>query len=373
MRINFQKVKHALLAIFLVASTFLQSGCAFKDMDKRIFVMAIGIDYSENEEKPYRIVLKLAVPSGEFKKTGGQYSYLTNESTSLAETLRILKTHVDKEMNLGHAKIIVIGESLLNKDLKEVMDFFLRRSDIQMISWVAVGKPSAESVLRMEPQSESAAIPALFNFFDENGAESAFIVTTYLFDFRRRMLEGGIDPILPVIETNEEQQKLMIKNAVVLANKKEPVTLTSNQTKDYNLLAKNTERLYLKVKRKKFIFSVAIDTTKIKYKILTPANKPPVLKLDVYMAGIIEESIKGLSPKEMDVYSKLASKVAKSHIQKLLNIFQENGVDPLGFGLKYKSARLHNKNINKEWEQLYPTLTFDISVNAAIKSTGTIE
>ncbi|MBS4210242.1 Ger(x)C family spore germination protein [Bacillus sp. FJAT-50079] len=361
------------VVIHLLVFTFLQTGCAFKDIDKRLFVMAIGIDYTENEQNPYQITLKLALPSGQIREAAkAKYTYLTKESDTLAGAIRIIKTHVDKEIDFGHTRVIVFGEEVLKRDLKDVMDFFLRRSDIQVISWVAVGKPTAEKVLRTEPPSEMAASNALFNFFAQNGVESSYIVTTYLFDFRRRVLENGIDLILPILQVNGKST-ISINKSLILKEENKVLELTSAQTKRYNVLANRGEEFDLEVKKKGLTFLMKVDKVKTNYKILTPANERPILKMNVKIFGIIEESNQPLSPEKLDEYSKIAGERAKKNLQELLLLFQENNVDPLGFGLRYKATRIHNTDTFAEWQRIYPNIKFDLSIEATIKSTGTIK
>ena len=38
-------------------------GCGFKDIDKRFFVVAMGIDWTGKEDKPYLVTLRLAIPA----------------------------------------------------------------------------------------------------------------------------------------------------------------------------------------------------------------------------------------------------------------------------------------------------------------------
>ncbi|MCM3112579.1 Ger(x)C family spore germination protein [Lederbergia lenta] len=368
-----RKGKAVFLVFILLLSFLLQTGCAFKDIDKRLFVMGIGVDYTENEKKPYRITLKIALPTGSLKEaSNAEYTYLVKDSNTLAGAIRIMRTHVDKELDFGHARVILFGEKMLGQDLKDVMDFFLRRSDIQLISWVAVGRPTAEKVLKTEPTSEMAASNALFNLFADNSVESAFIVTTFLFDFRRRVLEYGIDPILPILQTNEKD-KVSVNKSIVLISEKRSLELSSRQTKFYNLLANKLEELDLEVKKDDLTLLINIDNTKVKYKIITPDNQNPVLKMDIEMGGVIEESNKTLSSDKLELYNKYANEVSKKRIISLLTLFQEKEVDPLGFGLRYKASRLHTKDTYAEWQKIYPDLVFEINVKTTIKSTGTIK
>jgi len=375
MSIWIRKAKLVLFALILVGSSLLQTGCGFKDIDKRLFVLGIGVDQAKSKGNRYKVTLKLALPSGSLKEsTGEMYSYLTKESTKIADAIRQLKTQVDKEFDFGHLKTIVIGKELLKSDLSEITDIFLRRRDFQRISWVAIGEPTAEKVLKTEPKSEMPASVALFNFFAETGVESPYIVNTYLFDFRRKMMEHGIDPVLAIMKVDKKRTKMMVNHSVVLAKDKEPLELNPRQTKVFNILRNNLKKAELIIKKEDLEYIISIDSLKTNYKILTSASSGPVIKMNVDLVGIIEESDHYINSKRLTELGDYAGKEVEKWIQDLFLHFQEKKVDPLGFGLRYKATRLHKKNLFTEWEQeVYPNLKLDVTVNVGIKSTGVIE
>ncbi|RST74319.1 Ger(x)C family spore germination protein [Siminovitchia acidinfaciens] len=349
------------------------SSCGFKDIDKRIFVQAIGVDHSGNEEKPFKVTLKLAVPSGSLKEAGTSYTYLSREDSTLAGAIRFLKTHVDKELDFGHTKVLVFDHKILEKDIREALDFFIRRRDIQMISWVAIGDPSAEEVLKVEPKSEMAGSTVLTNLFSGNGVESSYIVSTFLFDTRRKIVESGIEPTIPIIRTNKDRSKLMVNQAYVFTPGKKPVKLTSKHTKIFNLMANRSNKLDIEVKKKDEEFTMSVESAKVKYKIITSPKKPPVLKMKIRVTGIVEESKFKMDPKDLNTYSRLTAQHTKKESLKFLKFLQEENVDPLGFGLRYKATRISNGKRINEWKEMYPNLVFDVTVDAKIRSTGTVE
>ena len=57
-----QKMKKGCMAAFLFLMMLLQAGCAFKDIDKRLFVVGIGVDPSEKVKDGFRVTLKFAKP-----------------------------------------------------------------------------------------------------------------------------------------------------------------------------------------------------------------------------------------------------------------------------------------------------------------------
>lgn len=212
-----RKVMKNFFFIAMIASLLLQTGCAFKDIDKRIFVLAIGIDPSEKVRDGFKVTLKLAKPAGDVKQAISQdFTYLSHDSDSIAEAIRKMESYVDKKLDLGHARSIVINKELISKDLNTFMDVFTRRGDIQMIAYVAVSEKTAEETVTFAPDTEPPATIALFNFFDNTGTDSPYISTTFLFEMRRKALNKGINAVLPIIDINEEKKHFEVNKSLVL-------------------------------------------------------------------------------------------------------------------------------------------------------------
>lgn len=361
------------LAIIFVVTIFL-SGCGFKDIDNRIFVTGIGIDPSEKESGKYRITLKLAIPVSQIKQEKEpSYQYLVHEGENLEEAIRILETHTDKVLEFGHAKVILINESLLEVELKEFMDYLVRRGDIQFIAWVAAAKPSAEEILRTEPKGEAPVASPLTKFFGNTGTESPYIVSTYLYEFRRDFFGKGIDSILPVVEANETGTQLIVNKSIIVKEKTKPLELSSRFTRDFNSLANSVPGYSFKITSDGLNLVLNMATTKMKYKIMMENGQPTSININVKMTGVISQSNKDLSLKNLENYNKLAAKEIKKELEKLFTTLQKEKVDPFGFGLRYRTMQLHHKDTFKKWEEAYPTLPFDVTVDVALKSTGTIE
>lgn len=58
---RYNRVGGTLILLLLLAMTI--TGCNFKDIDRRIFVVAIGIDPGE-QDGTFKVSLKLAIPKG---------------------------------------------------------------------------------------------------------------------------------------------------------------------------------------------------------------------------------------------------------------------------------------------------------------------
>ncbi|MCM3721304.1 MULTISPECIES: Ger(x)C family spore germination protein [Solibacillus] len=370
-----RKIKGTIL-LFVVLGSVLLSGCAFKDIDKSVFVAMIALDVSDDEEKPYKVTLKLYEPTGSFNEaTEPQYSYLSENGETLSEAIRMMESYSDKELEFGHSKLIILGEELVkdNKN-KEILDFLLRRPDIQMISWIAVGRPNAEEIIKMIPQGESAAYPELFNYFDSNGTTTPYIVTTHLFEFRRNIKESGIDSVLPIIEINQEDQHFEVNKSLLLALNKEPLELDSLDTSIYNMLSRSVKHANLLIKEDGDHFIANIDTVKSKYHVDIKNPSEIQLAINISLYGSIAESHKPMINKDLPRYNEELKKESEEKFTAFITKMKKNGYDPLGFGIDYKAKVLHNRRMtDEEWMEAYKKAKVNLTVKPGIKSTGSIQ
>lgn len=340
-----------------------------KDIDKRFYVVTTGVDLSDNPAKPYRISLRLAITSAKAESGSSRTDIQTIEAASIAEGVRHLKAYVDKELEFGHCRVFVLGKSLLESSSPDAMSWFARRRDIQMISYFAVGEPDALSVLKITPESERYPGNALFLSFGNEGTESPYTVTSYLFDNSRRLLEKGIDPVLPIIRT---QEKTYVIDRVMLLDKKKPrLTLTPGETQLYKMISSHSGKseLVLPLEDGKRVVMTVSD---IKAKVHIKRDSVPVITVKIRMGGTLEESPPNLLEKDWHgLERRMADRYSKQMEQLLIKI-RDAGVDPLGFGLKYLSTYFGKEKDYKWWQSVYPEAKFNVVTDVRVRGPGVI-
>lgn len=367
-----RKIHFCLICLMIFTSIFL-NGCVFRDIDKRAFVTSIAIDHSGDEEKPFEVTVIVVVPSGSIKQEGVKYSFFSEKGTSISEALALIRATIDKDIDFAHTKTIVFSKELLKNNLGDFTDFFHRRRDIQLISSVGLTQQKAAEVIKLKQISQFAVATPLYNFFSRSAVQSPYITPLFLFDLRRKKVESGIDPVLPIIDIDKKERKFIINQAAVLTKDKY-VELNPKQTMVYNILVGNIERFNAEIKEAngKLKYGIFIDSTDVSYKIIENQSQP-VIHIKVRHQGILEESFMSTKLTEMETYAKETAKVAKKDMVNLLTYFQKQNVDPIGFGLRYKATHLHTRNIIEEWQKLYPNIKFKVDVDVNIKSIGTME
>ncbi|OIB04116.1 spore gernimation protein GerC [Paenibacillus sp. LC231] len=358
--------------VWLMCCSFLfLSGCDFRDIDLRLFVVSIGIDVSKENPGMNRFSFKIAIPSGD-PKTGDKKSLLiTQEATSIAEAIREVKSKVDKELDFGHCKGVMYGEAYARENIGKIQDWTVRRRDMQLLMYPGVAVPTAEAVLKAEPPTERIAGNAIFLALSEEGTESPFITKTYSFDLTRRMMEEGEDPVMPVVETTDEQV-LNINKVALMDKNKVKVILNQEETRLYNLLDLRNLSTNFGTKVEGQLLEVNTDRTRARYKIITDKTGEETIDYKIRITAILEEKEdpEQLDPKDLRKVEEQFSKEISQSVKKLLEKIQKTGLDPLGFGLRYGGTHWNNQTEMEEWRAMYPHIKFNVAVRLRIKSTG---
>ncbi|MFC4776405.1 Ger(x)C family spore germination C-terminal domain-containing protein [Paenibacillus sp. GCM10023252] len=347
----------------------LLTSCGFKDIDKRFFVVALGIDRTDNEQKPYRLTLRLAIPSSMVEPGEAKAEVETINTSSIAEGLRMMKSHVDKELDFGHCKIFMLGERLTSEDYRDTLQWMSRRRDIQSVADIAIGRPAAEPVLEIMPQSERYPGNALFLSFGSDGTESSFTYVTSLSELIRRSEENGLDPILPIV--TEDKNTYTINRAALLDKKQSKLVLLPSETELFIQLTGSKTKSSTNGMFEGTRLVVGINQLSTRFKI-EKRNGTPVIVFHVSMKVILEDAPRGLYDKHWGpIERKLAGEYAEQSIA-LLRKIQKAGVDPFGFGLRYRAMHPGN-GAWEEWKRIYPEADFEVKAKFKIEGTGLIK
>jgi spore germination protein KC len=360
----------ALIICMLVFVTLL-SGCGYRDIDKRFFVVAIGIDKSADKKKPYHVSLKLAIPSAQVAPGHAKFQIISENADSIPEAVRVMKSKVDKEFDFGHCRIILFDKKVLQGNINELINWFMRRRDIQGISYLGIGKPSAEKVLQISAKSERLPANALLLAFDDTTNTSPYIVPEILNNFYMRLHEEGVDPYLPIVQPIKDSYLI---NTVALF-KGHTITkgLDMDETRMLNELMNTSRRGQINVVTRKHQFFVNVDRLKSDLKVEIPKNERPYAKVTIKIEGFIEGSGKKLNNNyELKQYQKVAAQTINKRVKKALIQIQKLESDPLGLGLLYQAKHGVSPKDREQWKEIYRDLDFHVKTDLTLRGSGTL-
>jgi len=244
--------KTAVLILVLTAFIVPLTGCWDRvEIENRAFVVAIGIDKAEENDKNERYTVTLSVPIlgqgdvGEAQPHGGQTDekndddkippphVKTASGSTITQALKALDAKTDKQLYYGQAKLLVLGESLLEgaELVDGVINLFTNKQEIDCRMHILAAE-NAYKILTVTPPGET--LPGLY-VSDIYRHKNKIGGTAFALDFERFSTsltcskQNGA--IIPKLSTKNEE--LELHGAVVLKNRKKTGALTPEELKGY--------------------------------------------------------------------------------------------------------------------------------------------
>ncbi|MFC5402128.1 Ger(x)C family spore germination protein [Cohnella soli] len=356
-------------AAMLLAFAML-GGCGFKDIDKRFFVVTMGIDPGSQPDT-VRVTLRLAIPSSKFESGVAKTEIEQEEAPTIAEAVRHIKALVDKELDFGHCRVFLLGKPLLERGIDEPMEWLLRRRDVQSISFVGIAEPDAKTVLSLRPESERYPGNTLFLTFGNEGTASSYVMTEFIFDLARRMSETGKDPYLPIVQIDKDRNSYRVDKVAFLDKKKLRLILSPEETQLYNLSGPRFGHnvLAVPVNGTRVVMSLINIRTRVRIE----GGEKPVVRFRVSANGVMEEMPIHFMKGDIQKIERKMETQFNEELEKLLRKIRDAGVDPYGLGLRYLASILGRSKNWEYWQQNYPYVDFQVESKFSIRETGLID
>ena len=378
---NDQKIAVLLiLALQLLFATGCWDGMP---LDKRGIVVGLGIDSSPHEDK---IILSAQIVDPSNAKTpqtagggaGDPFWIVTYEGTSVFEALRAL-THVSsRKLFLPHNQVIIFGEDLAKKGLKDHLDMLMRDYEFRETNWIVISEGRAQDILATKTRISN--IPAFFisNLITERIYNSQ-VAAINIKDLARRITSKSTAPIASLIhiEDRGEERILKLSNTAVfdhdlkvlgklddresrgllwvLGEVKSGIIVVSNpQGGNYSLeILAAKSKIVPGLRDGKPTITVRIEETSNLGETSCPEdlNKPEVWKL---MESVQNEAI-------------------RAEVVAALEKARELKADVFGFGEAFhqKHPKLW-KEMESNWPEIFLSLEVDIVVESTVNRPGFI-
>lgn len=368
------------------------SGCGNKvEMSQLGIVAGLGIDQIEGG---YRLTVQVVNPSyvaGKQPETLPVF-LISSEGETLFDAYHELNSLTNKVLYLPHLSVIVIDEAIAKDGINTVLDFVLRNAAIRPNITVAIANNApAADILHVLIPSDQIPITQLdslsnmcvkctgrqvnYNLYQVServNAEGDNIVLNSVAIIGDGISQGEkIENILQV----EPSTQLQIDSLAAFKSDKLVGYLDSEEAQYYNLLVGNSKR---------YVLNTVIDET---YKVAYEARDTKVeikpnldekkVKVECKVSGILMENEYPINLMKPDNINTLQTYLEEALKQDLMNLISktqhELQSDILGVG-----SKIHQKDpkkwaaVNGYWEEIYPTLEFEVDVKIEINSVGDI-
>ncbi|MGM0886890.1 MAG: Ger(x)C family spore germination protein [Bacillota bacterium] len=356
------------LLLFTLAS-FLMAACGVEKQILEDILIAEVVGYDDAEDKKIKGTVVVSVPQpGEEADLGKEVYEANSHDIKAARQQENAKTPYP--IVGGRLTAILYGEGLASKGLNDYVDTYRRDPMVGRDLYLAVVHGKAEDVVKMEPKLIKTPGVQVKELIEQNIRTNLPDVDLhrYLYACHGK----GIDPVLPLLETAGDQ--IRVKGIALL--KKDRYIGKYIPYEDgflYKVLSENFKLGSYEIKWKENDFTDINNVESRVHYHISNANQDPKVRIDVKMKASLLE-VQGFDLGKAVDLNKIearAEQVIGKKLNEMVNMFQENHIDPLALGDHAKSK---TRNFDqKHWEGAYPEIPIEVDLDIEMIQTGIAE
>ncbi len=206
-------MKYLKLFILILIPLMLTGCYDKKELDDLAYVIAIGIDKDDEDDKKLKLTYQIAIPlkiSGTDSKSEGKDNYTTYtvSAPSLYLGNSIVNTMTSKEVNLSNVKLILYSEELARDDLSGHISELVSNVDIRPKTTIAICRGKPEKFLsKVSPILESSPARYYELFFNSNKYTN-MALSSELIDFYTSAQSIDRDSHAIILEIKESDKEV---------------------------------------------------------------------------------------------------------------------------------------------------------------------
>ncbi|SFB12153.1 MULTISPECIES: Ger(x)C family spore germination protein [unclassified Bacillus (in: firmicutes)] len=339
----------------------LLSGCVDREiLDDINLERAVAYDYVGKNKVMGSAIIPVYLPDQSVKNV-----MYTATSTISRDFLRDMQRQSEQPLVTGSLEIALFGEKLANRGVIELVDSFQRDASIGSRLFLAVVDGKAKNILEGD-YGESGKAIYISNLISHN-IKDRDLPDTNLQLFLSDYYQKGKTVFLPRLG-KFEKDKVTLTGISLFKDDAVVDNLVPDEMFFFKLMVDRYSEGHHKVKIKND--EAIIRSLKSKHKM--KLNSPTEITMNIKIRGILlEYSGTKLTQKEINQIERNFEKKVNKHCAKLAKRFQEQEIDPVGFG---HFAKTQTRGFDlKKWEANYKNVKFNFNTEVNITEAGTIE
>ncbi|WP_335871831.1 Ger(x)C family spore germination protein [Bacillus sp. 2205SS5-2] len=361
--------------IYFLSILFLITGCGSQVIDDLAMLDAVAYDLSEDEEKPLTVTAQYPIIT--------QEGVIGNEILSVnANSSKDSRIQFSHESNLkmvsGQINIALFGEKLAEVGLKTIIDTFMRDPSLGPRVYFVVTKGNAKDILEYKHQEGPDTARYLRTFSEKLDIENES-ANYNSYQVIRDYFDDGIDPIMPYFIIKNKKISL---DGYALFNKdkfvhhistkqsatlfylrddihKGTLSIDVSDAKNENLFP---EQLMFNYHKKDYSLNVKMNE-----------NQPISVEIVIELEGRVLEYTGEKYLDNEKVQKQLEEKI-KVHLDEqsteFIELTKEINIDPIGIGRYVRNKLPYNEWKKMNWEEVYPTLDINVSLDMKLIDVG---
>ena len=173
--------------IIIIAIPFVGS-YSVQSVDDLAYLVAIGIDIGDKNNMKVTFEFTRPNYSGEGEATEVSPTIINSvEASSIDSAITLMNTHISKEINLSHCKVIVFSEKFASQGISEQIYSLMNRSQIRPDTNVIVSKCPAEDFIENSQPSLENLVAKYYDIAPISSDYTGYVPNATLGDFFDRL------------------------------------------------------------------------------------------------------------------------------------------------------------------------------------------
>ncbi|MBQ4572383.1 MAG: Ger(x)C family spore germination protein [Clostridia bacterium] len=375
-----RKAVIVLLVFFTAFYTFNSEEIYKKDIRNRLVIQGIGIDVEDDNK--YSVTIQAIDTNAQSASSSDSASQPPLKAYKMqGDTIyTALKSVTETEGKIplySQNRIIILGKSITEENMADVIDFFVRDVENSSSVYIAAAEKTAGEILEAKNGQEYISARSI-----ETGISSyeydARIFELQLFDLINRYNSGTKDFAMPLLSLKEEkgEKSVEISGTALFNSTKYREKISKDETVFLNILydkLNNTALSYDMDDNKKVSLNIVDSKTTRTVKI---KNGQPVFKIKVKMEADISEISGGVSSamkdKDIEKIALLGEKYIEKETKNLIySLYEEYNSDSVGLGrLIYILHKDFYRKNEKNLDSVLQNSIYEVEVDLKIRRIG---
>lgn len=368
------------IVIVLAIFTFSENEVYKKDIRNRLVIQGIGIDLEK--DGTYTVTLQaIDTNSSEASSAEGASQPPLKAYKLQGDTIyTAIKTVTEKEGKIplySQNRIILIGKSITEDKMDDVIDFFVRDVENGGTVYIAAAEKTANEILEVKNGDEYISAQNLENSI-ESYEYDAKIFSTQLYELINRYNSGTKDFALPLfaLKGKDKEKSAEITGAALFNNTKYREVISKDETVYLNMLCNKVHNTAIDFDGGKGT-SVALNIVKSKTERKVKLEKDiPTFIIKVKMDADIAEISGGVSSamtsEQIDEIKKKGEEYVEKNIKTTINsMYQKYDSDACGLGrLLYIFHKDFYRKNEKNIDSVLKNSLYEVDVDLNIRRVG---